>query len=42
MRNGDLDLAVGTDGRVYLAIAAQGESIGAKRDFKRIYVMPLD
>jgi Tol biopolymer transport system component len=40
--NGDHDLAVGTDGRVYLAIAAQGESIGAKRDFKRIYVMPLD
>ena len=40
--NGDHDLAVGTDGRTYLAIAAQGEQGSEKRDFKRIYVMALD
>jgi Tol biopolymer transport system component len=39
--NGDLDVVRGTDGRVYLAVAAQGATGDARRDFKRIYVMEL-
>lgn len=40
--NGDHDVVTGTDGRVYLALAAQGEVGAQKRDYKRIYVMALD
>ncbi len=40
--NGDHDLVVGTDGRTYLALAAQGELGSERRDYKRIYVMALD
>ncbi len=40
--NGDLDLATGTDGRLYLAVTAQGIAGDDKRDFKRVYVMELD
>jgi Tol biopolymer transport system component len=40
--NGDLDLGRGTDGRLYLAVTAQGLEGGGKRDFKRVYVMELD
>ena len=40
--NGDLDVVVGTDGRTYLAVAAQGREDEATKDFKRVYVMPLD
>ncbi len=39
--NGDLDVSTGTDGRVYLAVTAQGLEGDAKRDFKRVYVMEL-
>lgn len=39
--NGDLDVTTGTDGRVYLAVAAQGADVEKKKDFKRIYVMEL-
>jgi len=39
--NGDLDVARGTDGRVYLAVTAQGLTGDARRDFKRVYVMEL-
>ncbi len=42
MGNGDLDLGRGTDGRLYLAVTAQGLEGGGKRDFKRVYVMELD
>jgi Tol biopolymer transport system component len=40
--NGDLDVSFGTDGRIYMAVAAQGLAGDARRDFKRIYVMELD
>ena len=40
--NGDLDVVVGTDGVLYLAVAAQGREDDEERSFKRIYVMPLD
>jgi Tol biopolymer transport system component len=40
--NGDLDLTTGTDGRLYLAVTAQGLEGDDKRDFKRVYVMELD
>ncbi len=40
--NGDLAVARGTDGRTWLAVAAQGLERDEVRDFKRIYVMPLD
>lgn len=40
--NGDLDLTRGTDGRTWLAVAAQGRTGDATRDYKRIYVMTLD
>ncbi len=40
--NGDLDVTTGTDGRLYLAVAAQGLGNDQQRDFKRIYVMGLD
>ncbi|MCB9778159.1 MAG: PD40 domain-containing protein [Alphaproteobacteria bacterium] len=39
--NGDLDLARGTDGQIWLAIAAQGRADDEVRDYKRIFVMPL-
>ncbi len=40
--NGDLDISLGTDGTLYLAIAAQGREKDPERSFKRIFVMPLD
>lgn len=40
--NGDHDIVVGTDGKTYLAVAAQGRVDDEVRDFKRIYVLPLD
>ena len=40
--NGDLDVVTGTDGTLYLAVAAQGRISDEERSFKRIYVMPLD
>jgi Tol biopolymer transport system component len=40
--NGDLDVANGTDGRLYLAVTAQGLEGDDRRDFKRVYVMELD
>ena len=40
--NSDLDVSVGTDGTLYLAVAAQGRERDEERSFKRIYVMPLD
>ena len=39
--NGDLDVTKGTDGRVWIAVAAQGLDTDTKREFKRIYVLPL-
>jgi WD40 repeat protein len=39
--NGDLDVGGGTDGRVWIAVAAQGLRHDRTRDFKRIYVMEL-
>jgi Tol biopolymer transport system component len=39
--NGDLDVTTGTDGRLYLAITAQGLEGDGRRDFKRVYVMEL-
>ena len=39
--NGDIDIVEGTDGRTWLAIAAQGRVDDPVRDFKRIYVMAL-
>jgi Tol biopolymer transport system component len=39
--NGDLDVGKGTDGRIYLAVAAQGLVGDARRDFKRVYAMEL-
>jgi len=40
--NGDVDVARGTDGRTWMAVAAQGLASDKVRDFKRIYVMPID
>ncbi len=40
--NGDLDVVVGTDGRTYLAVAAQGRADEATKDYKRIYVMVIE
>ncbi len=40
--NGDLDVTTGTDGRLYLAVTAQGLEGDDRRDFKRVYVMELD
>lgn len=39
--NGDLDVARGTDGKTWLAIAAQGREGDLTRTYKRIYVMEL-
>lgn len=39
--NGDHDVVRAPDGRTYLALAAQGTTGGAERDFKRIYVVLL-
>ena len=39
--NGDTDVARGTDGKVWLAVAAQGKVGDESRTFKRIYVMEL-
>lgn len=40
--NGDLDVVLGTDGKAWLAVAAQGRIEDEVRDFKRIFVMQLD
>jgi len=39
--NGDVDVVRGTDGRTWLAIAAQGRDNDKVKDFKRVYVMEL-
>lgn len=39
--NGDLDVARGTDGKVWLAVAAQGREGDLTRTYRRIYVMEL-
>jgi Tol biopolymer transport system component len=39
--NGDLDVIKRPDGRAWIALAAQGRTGDAVRDFKRIYVMAL-
>ena len=39
--NGDLDVVLGTDGKVWLAITAQGRVEDPVRDYKRIYIMTL-
>ena len=39
--NGDTDVVKGTDGKVWLALAAQGRTGDETRTFKRIYVMEL-
>jgi Tol biopolymer transport system component len=39
--NGDLDVALGTDGRFYLVVVAQGIAGDKQRDFKRLYVMEV-
>lgn len=39
--NGDLDVARGTDGKVWLAVAAQGRVGDEEKTYKRIYVMEL-
>ena len=39
--NGDLDVVRGTDGRVWLAVTAQGRESDEVRDFKRVFVMEL-
>jgi Tol biopolymer transport system component len=39
--NRDLDVTQGDDGQLWLAVAAQGGSQQAGRDFHRIYVTPL-
>ncbi|MBL8614195.1 MAG: PD40 domain-containing protein [Deltaproteobacteria bacterium] len=39
--NADTDVVRGTDGKTWLAVAAQGLSGDTTRDFRRIFVMPL-
>ncbi len=39
--NGDLDVVKRSDGKVWLAVVAQGLTSEKKRDFKKVYVMPL-
>ncbi len=39
--NGDLDVVKGTDGKTWLAIAAQGREGDLTRTFKRIYIMEM-
>jgi len=39
--NGDLDVATGQDGKVYLAMTAQGAERATTRDFRRVYVMAM-
>jgi Tol biopolymer transport system component len=39
--NGDLDVVKRTDGKVWLAVVAQGLVAEQVRDFKKVYVMPL-
>lgn len=39
--NGDLDVVRGTDGKTWLAIAAQGREGDLTRTFRRVYVMEL-
>jgi hypothetical protein len=36
--NGDLDVVKATDGKIWVAIAAQGLAGDEVRDFKRVYV----
>ncbi|MFN7146547.1 MAG: TolB family protein, partial [Myxococcota bacterium] len=39
--NGDLDVVKRADGKVWLAVVAQGLAGDKVRDFKKVYVMPL-
>jgi Tol biopolymer transport system component len=39
--NGDLDVVKRADGKVWLAVTAQGLTSEKVRDFKKVYVMPL-
>ncbi len=39
--NGDLDVVKRADGKVWLAVVAQGLTDDKKRDFKKVYVLPL-
>jgi Tol biopolymer transport system component len=39
--NGDLDVVTGADGKIWVAIAAQGLAGDEVRDFKRVYVLEL-
>ncbi len=39
--NGDLDVAKRPDGKVWLAVVAQGLTNDKKRDFKKVYALPL-
>jgi Tol biopolymer transport system component len=39
--NTDTDVVLGTDGKLWLAVAAQGLTGDDKRDFRRVFVMPL-
>jgi hypothetical protein len=40
--HGDLDVAKRPDGKTWLAYVAQGRANDANRDFKRLFVAPLD
>lgn len=40
--NRDTDIARGPDGRTWLAFTAQGRTGDATRDFRKLYVMPID
>jgi Tol biopolymer transport system component len=40
--NEDLDVALGTDGRTWLAVAAQGRTGDSVRDFRNIYVVVIE
>ena len=40
--NGDLDVVKATDGKIWVAIAAQGLAGDEVRDFKRVYVLELN
>lgn len=39
--NGDIDVTLGTDGRFYLALVAQGIAGDTQRDYKRVFVMQI-
>ncbi len=40
--NRDTDVARGEDGRTWLAVTAQGRTDDASRDFRKLYVIPID